>query len=100
MTIDRLRQTLEEHGPELAALGVARLQVFGSVARGEARPDSDVDLLVELSRRVGLFELVGIEQHLEDLLACEVDMGLFDTLREWMKPDVERDRVDVWRAVA
>lgn len=100
MTVDQLRRILAEHGPELEALGVARLQVFGSVARGQAGPRSDVDLLVELNRRVGLFELVDIEQRLSDMLDCPVDMGLFDTLRDWVKPEVEKDRTDVWRAVA
>ncbi len=100
MTVDDLRRILAEHGAELERLGIARLQVFGSVARGEAGPDSDVDLLVDLSRRIGLFELVDIEHRLADLLSCDVDLGMFDTLRDWMKPAVEKDRVDVWRAVA
>jgi predicted nucleotidyltransferase len=67
---------------------VASLSIFGSVARGEARPDSDVDVLVEFAHPVGLFEFIGLQQYLESLLGRKVDLG---TLRS-LKPRV-RDRV-------
>jgi predicted nucleotidyltransferase len=100
MTVEQVRAVLAEHSAELEALGVARLAVFGSVARGEARPDSDVDFLVDLSRSMGLFGFAEIQLRLEDLLSCQVDLGTFDTLRERVRPGVERERVDVWPAVA
>ena len=58
---------LAEHGDELAHMGVASLSVFGSVARDEARPDSDIDLLVEFesSAKVGLFKFIDIQEYLE-----------------------------------
>jgi uncharacterized protein len=54
--------------------GVSRLRVFGSAARNEAGPESDLDLLVEFSGRVTLFDLVGMEQELEDELGLDVDL--------------------------
>lgn len=54
---------------------VKSLALFGSVARDEARQDSDVDLLVEFSHPVGLFEFIGLQQFLEFLLGCPVDLG-------------------------
>lgn len=53
-----------------ARFGVARLALFGSVACDEARQDSDVDLLVEFDRPVGLFRFMELQSHLEDLLGC------------------------------
>lgn len=71
-----------------ARFGVARLALFGSVARDEAEQDSDVDLLVEFDRPVGLFRFMELQSHLEDLLGCGVDLGTPQSL----KPRI-RDRV-------
>ncbi|MBI2298107.1 MAG: nucleotidyltransferase family protein [Armatimonadetes bacterium] len=69
-------------------MGVTSLRIFGSVARGEARPDSDVDMLVDLDPGMSLLEFIGVKQFLEDVLGCEVDLAE----EEAMKPRV-RDRV-------
>lgn len=53
---------------------ITRLRVFGSVARGEDTPDSDLDLLVEFSKPKSLLDLIGIEQELEDQLGRKVDL--------------------------
>lgn len=54
--------------------GAYNVRVFGSVARGEAGPESDVDLLVEMEEGRSLFDLVGLWQELEDLLGRKVDV--------------------------
>ena len=71
-----------------ARFGVTRLALFGSVARDEAGQDSDVDLLVEFDRPVGLFRFMELQSYLEDLLRCGVDLGTPQSL----KPRI-RDRV-------
>jgi uncharacterized protein len=71
-----------------ARFGVTRLALFGSVARDEAGQDSDVDLLVEFDRPIGLFRFLELQNHLEDLLRCGVDLGTPQSL----KPRI-RDRV-------
>lgn len=57
-----------------ARLGIRRLSVFGSVARGEERPESDIDLLAEFSDRVTLLDLVRAERELADELGRRVDL--------------------------
>jgi uncharacterized protein len=79
---------LEEYRDELEQMGVLSLALFGSVARDEAGPDSDVDLLVEIRRPMGLFEFVGIQQRLEQILGRPVDLAT----RESLKPRL-RDRI-------
>jgi hypothetical protein len=63
-------QRLRAHRAELEAGGIAHAAVFGSVARGEARPDSDIDILIETApaRRIGLFGLTGLKRRVSELL--------------------------------
>jgi uncharacterized protein len=63
MNCDHFIAMLRGHEPELRAAGVVRMSVFGSAARGDGGPDSDIDLLAgfDESRRLSLLDLVGIE---------------------------------------
>lgn len=87
---------LHKHEDELREkYGVESLALFGSMARDEACPDSDVDLLVEFNRPVGLFGLIALQQHLESLLGCKVDLGTPRSLRPDMKEQVLQEAVHV-----
>ena len=68
--------------------GVKSLAIFGSVARDEARADSDVDILVEFDRRVGLFGFSHLQRHLGDLLGHPVDLATPDALRPEMRDQI------------
>lgn len=72
---------------------VARLSVFGSVARGEANAQSDIDLLVEFSKRKSLLTLVALERKISALLGKKVDLlteaGISPYLRERIKHDLQ-----------
>lgn len=73
--------------------GVRVLGVFGSVARGEDRPDSDVDLLVELPVEMGLFAVARVQNELEELLGSPVDLIPESGLKPGVRPAVEAELV-------
>lgn len=80
MTRDEVLAKLRELKPWLAAQGVGRVRLFGSHARDEARPDSDVDLIVELTKPMGL-DFFRIEDELSEKLGARVEMSTEDALR-------------------
>jgi predicted nucleotidyltransferase len=89
---DALR-LIEAHADELRGLGVRSLAIFGSVARDEARPDSDVDLLAEFSRPVGYFHLFRVQHRLEEILGRPVDLTTRDGLRAELREAVLAEAV-------
>jgi predicted nucleotidyltransferase len=98
MTMNReeVLQILRTHQQELQNLGVKSLELFGSVARNEARSDSDVDLLAELSESMSLFQFIEAKLYIQDLLKCPVDMGIKDALREHLRQPILEDIVYVF----
>lgn len=93
MQRDEVLRILAEHHDEIASFGVKSLAIFGSVARGEAGPLSDVDLLVEFAVPVGLFEFVRLKDYLGGLLGRPVDLVTPDALRETMREQIMREAV-------
>ncbi len=73
--------------------GASNVRVFGSVARGEADEQSDIDLLVDLEPGRSLFDLAGLLVDLEDLLGCNVDVVPEDSLRERIRGRVLKEAV-------
>lgn len=77
---------------EIAARhGAHNVRVFGSVARGEARADSDVDFLVDLEPGRSLFDLGGLLIELEEVLGCPVDVVTEKSLRDRIRLRVQRE---------
>ncbi len=88
VTRDDVLHRLAETRAELASLGVRSLDLFGSVARGEAGPGSDVDLLVEFDKPIGLIHFFRVQRRIEEILGCHVDL----VMREAVKPQL-RDQI-------
>ena len=86
---------LGAHREELRRRGVRSLAVFGSVARDEARPDSDVDVLVEVERPMGLIGFITLQAYLEEILGREVDLGTPESLKPAIRDRVLREAVRV-----
>jgi uncharacterized protein len=93
-TAEAVISTLQTHATELRTAGIRRLSLFGSVARGEATPDSDIDLLAELDpdAHIGLFRLAGIELRLGEILGRKVDLSTEPVRKDHLRANIERDR--------
>jgi predicted nucleotidyltransferase len=110
--IERFPEEAERHPPELGdvlhrlrgleprlrASGVAALWVFGSVARGDAQPDSDVDLVIDFApdAKASLFQLVRIKEEIEQALERPVDIGERSAMTKHVVTIAERDLVRVF----
>lgn len=85
--------------PIARTYGINRLSVFGSYARGEATPDSDIDFhILDRGSLRGLFQLAGFELALEDALRTTVDVVTTDSLFEDVRNVVEREELIVYEA--
>ena len=83
-------QILKQKNTELTKqFGVKSMLMFGSLARNEATQTSDVDLLVEFNCPVGYFGLFALQDYLEKLLGCSVDLGTPNSLKPYIKERVE-----------
>ena len=94
LTKDQVAERLAAHREELSSLGVRSLDLFGSTVRGDARPDSDVDLLVDFHEVPGLFGYVRVQHRLQEILERRVDLvmasGLKPRIRERVLSEARR----------
>ncbi len=91
MHADQVLAILRAHFPELQALGIRTLALFGSTARGEAGPDSDVDLLVDFEPPLGFDRYMDAKFRLEALLERPVDLVTTAGLKTELRPTIERE---------
>jgi len=96
MKRDEVLSLVAAHQAEPKQLGVKSLDLFGSVARDEARLESDVDFLVEFNRAVGLLQFIRIRHYLEDVLGRSVDLGTAKALRQDLREPVLKDAIRVF----
>jgi predicted nucleotidyltransferase len=74
--------------PILKEYGVSKAGVFGSVVRGDENDDSDVDILVEIERRMALLDFEGLKLELEEALGRKVDLGEYSTIKPIIKEHI------------
>jgi len=92
MTRDDILALIDANRPRLAALGVRELSLFGSYARDEAGPDSDVDFLVDLSEK-SFDRYMELKELLEDLLGRKVDLVLKSAIKTRLRERILNEAV-------
>ncbi|HEX2091838.1 MAG TPA: nucleotidyltransferase family protein [Longimicrobiaceae bacterium] len=95
MNREEVLETLRAHRADLERFGVRSLSIFGSVARGEAGPESDVDVLADFGGPPSFDRYMDLKLYLEDLLGTRVDLATPGGLRARLRPIVDREAIRV-----
>ena len=90
--IEGIRETIR---PVLRRHGIKRAGIFGSVVRGEATPESDVDVLVEMDRQASLLDFIGVKLDLEDVLGRRVDLVEYAAIKPRLRDRILREEVPI-----
>ena len=89
MAIKAPMEILRSHQAELRGAGVKSLKLFGSVVRGEAGPGSDIDILVEFFRPIGLLAFLGLKHRLAELIGRPVDLVTPEALKSPLRDSIQ-----------
>jgi predicted nucleotidyltransferase len=92
MSVEEIRNKVR---PTLKKYKVKKAGIFGSVVRGEATDNSDVDILVELPDQASLFDLAGLKIDLEELLGKKVDVLTYNSLYHLLKEQILNEEVAI-----
>jgi predicted nucleotidyltransferase len=93
MERDKVLALLKRRKRRLKKFGVSSLSLFGSVARNQARQNSDIDILVDFEKPIGLFEFARLQLYLEETLGRKVDLVTPDALRKELREDILREAI-------
>ena len=97
MSQDELKQRLLAKRPDLRARGVSHMALFGSRARGDARQDSDVDLMIEVDDPgFSLIDLAGIQQDLSEAIGLPVQITMRRSLSERLAEAIRNETVELF----
>jgi predicted nucleotidyltransferase len=95
---ERVVTALRHQAPTLRGLGITSLSLFGSIARGDTDPNSDIDLLVELDPQshFSLFELVDLQDDLRALLGRPAHIAFASKLRPWLRAEILQEAIPIY----
>jgi hypothetical protein len=95
---ERVIRTIRAHEPALRALGVERLWLFGSLARGDSGPQSDVDVLIDIppDRKFSLLDIAEVRLALCDLLGRDAGVVIREDLRPRFRDTIADDLIEVF----
>ena len=88
-----LEELKEKILPILKKWGIKRASIFGSYVRGEARDDSDIDILVELDEELSLLDFIGLKLEIGDAIGKRVDLVEFSTIKPAFRDRILKEQV-------
>lgn len=95
---ERVLRVLRDQAPLLRERGITRLSLFGSLARGEAGPESDVDLLIETDphSHFSLFDVVELQDRLEAVCGRPTHFAFSSAMRPWLRDAILAEAISIW----
>jgi len=93
MERDKIISLLKSRRRRLKKFGIHSLSIFGSVARDQAHKNSDVDILVDFEKPIGLFEYARLKMYLEEILERPVDLVTPEALRQELREEILREAI-------
>jgi predicted nucleotidyltransferase len=93
MNIEKIKHTIISI---LKRHSITRAGIFGSFARGNENPDSDIDILVEFDKQISLLEFVGIKYELEDILEKKVDLVEYQSIKPRLKKRIMSEEIRIY----
>jgi predicted nucleotidyltransferase len=93
MERDKILALLKSRKRRLKKFGIHSLSIFGSVARDQAHKNSDIDILVDFEKPVGLFEYARLKMYLEEILERPVDLVTPQALRQELREEILREAI-------
>lgn len=91
LTAEEILRKIEENKERIRRFGVRRIGLFGSYIRGEQKPGSDIDILVEFEKEKKTFDnYMELKFFLEELFKCNVDLVIFESIKPDLKPYILR----------
>jgi len=96
-SIDELKRILSEHKPEIKKkFKVKSIGIFGSYVRGKSKERSDVDVLVEFSEPIGMFDFLDLEEYLKGIFGLNVDLVSKKALKPKIGENILNEVVYIW----
>ena len=93
MERDKILSLLKSHKRQLKKFGVRSISLFGSIVHNKARKHSDIDLLVDFDRPIGLFEFARLKMYLEELLGRKVVLVTPEALRKELRENILKEAI-------
>jgi len=91
--MEPIQEIKEKITPILQRYGIEKAAIFGSLAKGKAKINSDVDILVEIKSDMSLLDFIGIKIELEEALKMKVDLVEYDTIKPMIKEKILAEQV-------
>ena len=93
--MESIQEIKKKITPILQQYGITKAAIFGSLAKGEAKTNSDVDILVEIKSDISLLDFIGIKIELEEVLKMRVDLVEYDTIKPIIKKKILVEQVAI-----
>ena len=93
--MESIQKIKEKITPILQRYGITKAAIFGSLAKGEVKPDRDVDILVEIKSDISLLDFIGIRIELEEALKMKVDLVEYETIKPFIREKILSEQVAI-----